>query len=182
MRKLNVILGALLLVLLIVHVVGGSFQLLGVLPGGKFSLQLAACVLAALCVLHALIGLKLTWESLRAVRQSGVFYFRGNKTFLASRLSGLALLLLIVTHVHQFWVSGGGPYRLHDFGVPQLMLQLLLVLALLVHVLANVRVALIGLGLGRLREYVPDALFVAAVLLLVAAGAVVAYYVRWNLT
>ena len=79
MRRWNARISAAILVLLVLHVIAGSFQLWGLLPGGKLWLTVLAWTMTALIGVHAVIGCILTAQTLRAVKRSGVQYFRENR-------------------------------------------------------------------------------------------------------
>lgn len=177
LRAINAVVSVAMLGLFVVHGVGNAFQMMGVgTPLSKaISYALVACV-----VVHLLIGVVLTADTLRAQRLAGVAYPARNKRFWAVRLSGFAVALLIVTHVLQFWRSDGGVVRLAPFLGPQLVVSILMVVAIAVHVLANVEPLMVSLGVGRPRERARDLLLVFAVALLLMAAGFVVYYLRWS--
>lgn len=180
MRKINAWLCLLIFLLLLVHAIAGGFQLMGVIPGGSQTLTAAAWILVGFLAVHTVIGVKLTIDTLRAVRKSGVSYGRENLLFWARRISGLAILVLLVTHLLIFAADSGGVYRLHLFAGAQLVTQILLVLAVLVHILTNIRPLFIAFGAGRLRVVMKDILFILSVILLFCGAAFLIYYLRWN--
>ena len=180
MRKWNAILGALILILFLIHAVAGGFQLYGVLPGGNAVLEKLSRALAAVLVIHVFIGAKLTWDSFRAGRKAGVSYLRENRLFWARRISGFAILLFLADHILLFVGKNKGPYRLELFEGPQLASSILLVAAIAVHVLTNLTPLLISLGIRGKRRFASDVLAVLSVLLLFAGAAFLVYYLRWN--
>ena len=177
MRKWNAILTAAIMVLFLLHAIFGAFQLFGVGPSALKAVAWAALVLV---VLHTLIGVKLTADSIEVWRRTGAGYFRQNKLFWARRVSGFAVMVLLVFHMTAFGYSNGGAYRLHWFTDFKLATQILLIVTLAVHVLMNVRPMLISFGVRGLKKYVGDILFVLSVLLLFMAAAFIVYYLRWN--
>ena len=177
MRRFNAILSALVLALFILHGVLGAFQLF---DAGTATMKGLAHGMLTLIAVHAVIGLKLTWDSLRVWRKTGAGYFRQNAIFWARRLSGLAILLLIGFHVTAFSYTVDGAFRLKPFGAFKLATQLLLVLAIAVHVITNVKPALIAFGVKKLRPRVADILFVLSAILIVMALAFIIYYLRWR--
>ena len=90
------------------------------------------------------------------------------------------MVVLIICHVALF-TSNGMVFRLNDFNEVQLVLSILLVLALLIHILANIRPLLISFGISGFRLYVKDILLVLAIISLLGAVAFVIYYLRWNI-
>lgn len=182
MRRWNARISAAILVLLVLHVIAGSFQLWGLLPGGKLWLTVLAWTMTALLGVHAVIGCILTAQTLRAVKRSGVQYFRENRLFWTRRLSGFALAVLLVTHLLIFSVKhSGDAVRLRYFGGVQLATQIMLAAAVAVHVLTNIKPLMLGLGMRRFREILGDILLILSVLLLLACAAMIVYYLRWSM-
>ncbi|MCR4672696.1 MAG: hypothetical protein K5637_05625 [Lachnospiraceae bacterium] len=181
MRKINGIIAHLSIVLFAVHAVAGAFQLSGIFPGGNTVLKILAYILVLLIFVHVAIGAVLTVRILRSMKKSGTSYFRENKLFWVRRISGFALFFIMIVHVYIFSGHGSGSaYRLHDYGVTELVLMLLMAAALAVHVIANVRPMLITLGIESLREYALDILIILALIVVFAAVGFVIYYFRWN--
>lgn len=180
MRKWNTLLSVCIMVLLVIHGIAGGFQLMGVIPGGNLILEKLSYLMLALIALHGLFGIILTVDSLRILKKAGKSYFRENSLFWARRISGFAVLLLTVFHLMLFLNLGDGAYRLRLFENPQLFSQLLLVAAIAVHVLTNIRPLTVALGAGGIRTYIRDILLILAVILLFGGAAFVIYYFRWN--
>lgn len=177
MRKWNGIITAAILILFLLHGIMGSFQLMGV---SGTALKGIARLSVALIAVHALLSLWLTAETVRAVRRTGAPYIRQNLLFWARRVSGFALLILLVFHMTAFSKGGSGAYRLKWFGDAKLAAQILLVLTLAVHIGSNVLPSLITFGVRGQREKAGHILFALSVLLLFMAAAFVLYYIRWN--
>ena len=177
MRKCNAILTAVILLLFLAHGVLGAFQMMGI---GSTVLKTLAWVSVILVAVHTVIGIKFTADTLRAWKKTGVSYFRENKLFWARRISGFAIMVLLVFHLTAFGHTVDGAYRLQWFTSFRLATQLLLVASIAVHVIANVKPMLISFGVKRFRQWVGDILFVLSVLLLFMAAAFVVYYLRWN--
>ncbi len=177
MRKWNAILTLLIFLLFLLHAVFGSLQMMG---AGNTAFKSLSWVAVGLIVVHTLIGLKLTWETLQAQRRTGVFYWKENKLFWARRISGLTILLLLFCHVTAFGYTKDGAYRLFWFTAGKLTVQLLLLLAVGVHILTNVKPLLIAFGQKSLRGWLVDILVVLSIFLLFMAAAFVVYYLRWN--
>ena len=180
MRKINAILGPLMIVLLLIHIISGAFQLYGLLPGGSVIRSVLSYILLLLVIVHTVIGLVLTAGTIRDCQKSGAPYFRNNKRFWIARFSGFALLFLIVWHMLVFAFPSGGEFRLHAFGWMQMAGHILLVLVLMLHLAVNIRPSFIALGISA-RRYIKDILIVLSVIMLVCAAAFVVYYLRWNI-
>ena len=177
MRKWNAILTAAIMVLFLLHAILGGFQLLGV---GSTALKGVAWAATALILAHTVIGVKLTADSIKVWKKTGVGYFKENKLFWARRISGFAIMVLLFFHLTAFGTDAGGAYRLRRFTDFKLATQLLLVAAIATHVITNAKPMLISFGVKRLKPYVNDILFVLSILMLFMAGAFVVYYLRWN--
>ena len=180
MRKWNAFISAGIIVLLLIHGIAGSYQLLGLLPGGNTTLEVLAWAMAGLIALHMILGIKLTYDTLAACRRSGAPYFRRNLGFWTKRISGFAIILFVILHLLVFADTGSGLFRLHLFAGKELAASILLVISLLVHVLTNLKPLAISFGAGGFYRFLRDALFVLAVVLLACAAAFVFYYLRWN--
>jgi hypothetical protein len=169
-----------LMVLVLLHGIAGGFQLMGLIPGGSSLLEVLAWAMLVLLAVHIVIGVVLTARTLRASAKAGAAYVRENTLFWIRRLSGFALAMLLLLHLLIFVRTGTGVFRLHDFGTQELLGQLLLLAALAVHLLCDVKPLAIALGLHSGRGYGRDMLLILAVVLAFCALAFVIYYLRWN--
>ncbi len=182
MRKWNAVISMLIVVLFFVHAVAGGFNLIGIIPGGNPIFTALSYLLLGLVVMHVLIGIKLTIDTVLAKRRAGVFYYKENKMFLARRISGFAIFLLMISHILIFMGNEeAGSFRLNYFGKLQLVAQLLLVLSIAVHIISNIKPVLIAFGIRSLKEYAADIIIIISVLLLFMGLAFCLYYVRWKI-
>ena len=177
MRKWNAVLTGAILTLFLVHAILGSFQLLGV---GSTAVKVVAWIAVGLIALHTVIGVKLTADTLKVRKRTGVGYFRQNTLFWARRISGFAVMVLLAFHLTAFGDNSGAQYRLQWFDTAKLLTQLLLIASLALHLLSNVRPMLISFGIRSLRERVGDILFILSTVMLFLAAAFIVYYIRWN--
>ena len=177
MRKFNAILTAVILALFLIHAILGSFQLIGV---GSTAVKAIARFSAALIVVHTVIGVKYTADTLRVRKKTGVSYFKENQLFWARRISGFVIFALLFFHLTAFGTGSGGAYRLQWFNTAKLTTQLLLVAAIALHVITNVKPMLISFGIRALKPRAGDILVILSVLLLFFAAAFIVYYLRWN--
>lgn len=177
LRAINAVLSAVMLALFLVHGIGNAFQMMGV--GTPLSKAISHTLLACVAV-HAVIGVVLTVDTLRAQRAAGASYPRQNLRFWAVRLSGLAVALFIAAHVLIFLRPEGAAIRLAPFLEPQLVLSMLLVVSLAVHVLSNMEPLMVSLGIPLPHARAVDFIFALAVLLALMAVAFVVYYLRWS--
>ena len=168
-----------MIVLLLIHGIWGAFQLTSIVPGGSVIRRILSYVMVAAVAIHAVIGIKLTVETLLAIRKSGASYWKGNELFWVRRISGFALIVLIIYHMFVFITPAGEVFRLTTFGGLQLAGHLLLVVTLLIHLAVNIRPLSIALGITK-KKYIQDIAVILSILMLVFAAAFVFYYLRWN--
>jgi succinate dehydrogenase hydrophobic anchor subunit len=179
MRKINSVISAIILILFLVHSVMGGFQLMGIISGGNAFMQFAAYVMAVLIFVHLVIGIKLTADTLKAEKKSGVSYSKANKFFWIRRISGFLIMLFVLFHVMIFVNIGDGAYRLKLFAFPELFTQICLVLSVAVHVISNVKPLEIAIGIRAGKSAAGDIIFVITALLLFSAAGFVIYFLRW---
>ena len=151
-----------------------------IIPGGNEMMKNLSYFMLFLIGVHIIIGIKLTIDSIIIGRKSGKFYFRENAVFWTRRITGIAMILLVICHVLLF-TSNGEVFRLNDFNEVQLIFSIFLVFTLLVHILANIRPLLISFGISGFRLYVKDILLILAIISLFGVFAFVIYYLRWNI-
>lgn len=180
MRRLNAIVSLLLIILFLIHTIAGSFQLMRIIPGGNELMKDLSYFMLFLIGVHVIIGIKLTLDSVKVGIKSGKFYFRENAVFWIRRITGFAMIMLIICHVLLF-TSNGEIFRLNDFNEVQLVFSILLVFTLIIHILANIRPLLISFGISGFRLYIKDILLVLAIISLFGAFAFMIYYFRWDI-
>lgn len=185
MRKWNAMISAAILILFLVHAIAGIFELAGLVPGGSTILTACTYIMVVLLVMHVAIGIKLTADTFKAQKAApggtpANRYLRENSLFWTRRISGVVLMVMLVFHGVIMSGKSGAAYRLNLFEGPQLAASILLVLALAVHILSNIRPLYIAFGIRRGRIILRDVLFVLAVVLAAACAAFIIYYLRWN--
>lgn len=162
--------------------VSGILQMTGVISGGNQVMKVLACIMAGFVILHILFGIRLTIETMFALHRAGKSYFKDNLEFWIRRISGFALVLLILYHVIIFTGESGEVFRLNMFGWLQLAGSLLLVIALFVHICSNIKPLLTSFGIAGRKVYVRDIMLILAIICAVCAIAFIVYYMRWNIT
>lgn len=90
-----------------IHGIMGSFMLNGV---GSSAGKLLAWIGVGILVVHTVIGVILTVQSLQTAKQSGKMYLKQNAIFWARRASGLAILILLFFHIGLFGKVQNGTY------------------------------------------------------------------------
>ena len=180
MRKVNAILTGAIMILFLIHMVAGILILLGWMAGGAVILSWISHLMEGLIAVHAVIGVKLTADSLLACKKAGVSYFKENKVFWARRISGFLIMVLIFFHIFAFTGVSADHYRLPNFDLFKLITQILLVLSIAFHIITNTKPLLIACGIKKLKPKVNDIVFWASILLLFMAVAFIIYYIRWS--
>ena len=180
MRRWNARIGALLLILILVHMVTGAFQLMGILKGGLPVRKALSLAMAALLLVHIILGIIMTKQSLIIRKTERLHYDKQNVRFWLVRISGVVMIFLVIFHIWFFAGNGSKVLRLRPFEGGALAAGLLLVLSLLFHILLNVRPMFTSLVIEKLRKFVKDTFFILLIVILVAAAGFVIYYLRWN--
>ena len=157
-----------------IHGIMGSFMLNGV---GSSAGKLLAWIGVGILVVHTVIGVILTVQSLQTAKQSGKMYLKQNAIFWAS---GMAILILLLFHIGLFGKEQNGTYILFPFTTVKMVTQLLFVAAIFVHIFINIRPLLVSLGIISYKERRSDIYLILSVLLLFIAGAVILYYIGWQ--
>ena len=179
MRKVNSILGPLIIILLLIHAISGAFQLTSIIAGGSTIREILSYVMAAAVALHMFIGFKLTADTCLACRKSGASVFRGNGPFWIRRISGFALIIFIIYHMCVFMSADGEVFRLASFGGLQLAAHILLTIALAIHLIMNIKPLFMALGIAN-RKFIIDIMIILSIIMLLCAAAFIIYYLRWN--
>ena len=180
MRKVNAILGIFILAAFLCHAVIGAGEMTGLIDGGNMIGKVAAHAMVTALFLHIIIGVKLTADTLIAIKRSGANYFKDNLLFWTRRISGFAMIFFIIAHYLVFiGDNSSGVYRLNEFGVTELVMAILLIVSLLIHIITNIRPLMLALGSSKGHRKIAAAVFTASVILLLLGGAFVVYFIRW---
>ena len=99
MRKWNTILSVLMLLIFMIHGIMGSFMLNGV---GSSAGKLLAWIGVGILVVHTVIGVILTVQSLQTAKQSGKMYLKQNAIFFVA-----AIFVHIFINIRPLLVSLG---------------------------------------------------------------------------
>ena len=179
MRRLNAIITMLIMVLFLVHMIWGGLLLIGAASTGGIFLVISKAMVI-LIILHVIIAVKLTMDTIKACRISGVSYWRENKLFWLRRISGIAVMILMLAHIFIFMGRNvDGVFVLNVFNVMALISQLLLVISLLIHIATNINPLRIALGLRDEGGFRTDMILILLILLVLAGISFVVYFIRW---
>lgn len=176
MRRVNIFLVIGIILSFLFHSLSGSIRLFGADAGSP---KITAYICLAFAGLHFIITTILTVRTLTAIHKSGKSYFRENKLFWTRRITGFVLIIPLLMHLLIFSGTGDEAYRLVFFHSGRLISQILLIAALALHILTNIRPALIGLGIKAGRLLSADICFVLSAVLLLCCCAFCVYYLRW---
>ena len=176
LRKINMFITIAILILFTDHLIAGSLGLLG---ADILINKIIARALVVLIVIHVGIASYLTYETLYATKRSGAGYFKENKEFWLRRLSGIVLIIPVIFHLVIFMNVTPEVYRLKAFTTARLISQIIMVLALAIHIMSNIKPLMIGSGIRSYKISMVDVLLILSGLLLLAGIAFVIYYLRW---
>ena len=178
MRKINGVIAVAILVMFIVHGIFGALNMMDIAP---IIVKILSHTMLVLICVHALISIILTVQSVRTAVKTHAPYLRRNYLFWARRLSGALIIILVFFHMTAFGKVEGGVFRLYPFDINRLIVQMLFLLSVAVHIITNVKPALITFGVKRLKPKSGGILFfISAALLFMAAGFII-YFIRWQL-
>ena len=178
MRKINGIIAVAVLIMFIVHGIFGALNMMDIAP---IIVKILSHIMLTLICVHALISIQLTVKAVRTAAETHAPYLRKNYSFWARRLSGALILILVFFHMTAFGKVEGGVFRLYPFDINRLIVQMLFLLSVAVHIITNVKPALITFGVKRLKPKSGGILFfISAALLFMAAGFII-YFIRWQL-
>jgi succinate dehydrogenase/fumarate reductase cytochrome b subunit len=180
MRKVNAITSMAIIMLFLIHGIAGAFQMMGFISGGSSVLKILTWIMMVMVIMHIIIGIILTMQTFRVSQKSGVSYHKENALFWIRRISGFILMLLILLHLLVFMQTGSGFFRLGYFGIPQLIGQIIMLFALAIHLLCNIKSLAIALGIYGGKGYGRDIVLILSIVLIFCTVAFVVYYLRWN--
>ncbi|MDO4615096.1 MAG: hypothetical protein Q4B15_05645 [Lachnospiraceae bacterium] len=179
-RRINGLITGVIILLAVIHIVSGIFQLMGLMPGGKKWLEILSLLMLGAVTVHAVLGVILTAITLKVTKSTKTSYPHENRMFWTRRISGFAMTIFIAAHLVIFMTPDGQNFRLHAFGGMELFVSLGLVFSLLIHLLCNLKPLLISFGAVRMRKLLADMIWIAGIVLLAAAAGFIVYYLRWN--
>lgn len=176
MRKLNIIIVISLIIIFLIHPIQSAFLLLGFTEKDWNTL---AWIGVGLVLIHALIGIYLSADTLKTLWKGQKNYFQGNGRFWLSRISGFLILILMVFHFNAYGEMEDGKYVVFPFTDIKLFFQLGLLLALFIHLFVNVKPLLISLGItdrGKIRKLI---FIILTLVLIFVSIAVLYYFFKW---
>lgn len=177
MRKWNNILTRIIILLFLLHGLMGSLLLLGF---STISCTYLSWILFALVLLHGIIGMVSTVTAIKSGKKSGSWYFGQNIAFWTKRISGIAIMLLLIFHITAYTTTVNGQFFLKEFTLVRLFSQLLFILAIFIHLAVSIKSMLIARGIIKFKERTIDWMLVLSVMMLFFTVAVISYYIQWQ--
>ncbi len=178
MRRFNIILTELAILLVVAHAFMASIQVLGISTISIYTLPYA---LLAVVLVHAILSIGLTARAIRSGRASGHWYARQNAGFWTMRISGVAILIFLLFHVFNYMDIVNGVFYMREFQLGNLLMQLAFMAAIIAHVGVGVKSLLIARGTRHYKERTDDVLLALSVIALLLIVAVIAYFIQWQL-
>lgn len=178
LRIINGVLAVAVLVMFVIHGIFGALNMMDIAP---IIVKMLSHTMLVLIGVHALISIVLTVQAVRAAAKTHAPYLRRNYSFWARRLSGALILILVFFHMTAFGRVEGGVFKLYPFDINRLIVQLLFLLGIAVHIITNVKPALITFGIKKLKPKSGGMLFFISVALLFMAAGFIIYFIRWQL-
>lgn len=178
MRKWNNILARVIIILFLLHALMGSLMLLGL--STIFFLPLSVTLLIAV-VVHGILGIMATLSAVTSGKESRHWYLKQNAAFWTKRISGIAIMLLLIFHVTAYTTSVNGRFFLKEFTLYRMLSQVLFILAIFIHLAVSIKSMLIAKGTVKFKERTIDWMLVLSVMMFFFTIAVIIYYIQWQM-
>ncbi len=178
MRKINNILARIIIIIFLLHAFMGSLLLLEL---SSVSLHKLSRILVVLVIVHGILGIIATIASVRSGAISGRWYLKQNAAFWTKRISGAAIMLLLIFHVTAFTTSVNGKFFLKEFTLCSMLLQLVFILSIFIHLAVSIKPMLIAKGVLKYKERAFDWMLVLSVMTLAFILSVIAYFIKWQM-
>lgn len=177
MRKWNNILSRIIIFLFLLHALMGSLMLLGL---STISFKILSYILLFAVILHGILGIVSTFTAVKTGSKSK-WYFKQNAAFWTKRISGIAILFLLIFHVTAYTTSVDGRFFLKEFTFLKIAEQILLILAIFIHLAVSIKSMLIAKGIVKFKEKTFDWMLILSVMTLLFVISVVSYYIQWRI-
>ena len=177
MRKWNNILARVIIMLFLLHALMGSLMLLGL---SNISFKPLSWLLLAAVIVHGVLGSLATVQAVKGGKESGKWYLRQNAAYWTKRFSGLTILILLCFHISAYTTAIGDVFFLKEFTAGRMIAQLLLILAIFIHLAVSVKSMLIAKGVVKFEERTADWMLVLSLMMLFFTAAVVIYFIQWQ--
>ena len=178
MRKWNNILARIIIILFLLHALMGSLMLLGLSTISFLPLSL---ILLVAVIIHGILGIISTLSAVVSGKKSGHWYLKQNAAFWTKRISGIAILLLLVFHVTAYTTNVDGRFFLKEFTLCRMLSQILFILAIFIHLAVSIKSMLIAKGTIKYKEKTTDWMLVLSIMMLFFTVAVIIYYIQWQM-
>ncbi len=179
MRKINAIITAAIIIVFIFHGGLGSFMMAGITEQGDRIVAWLGCLLI---IIHTVIGFIITGRTIKSGIKSKKWYLNQNKEFWIRRISGLIIFAIMFIHFSSFRkMDDNNIYQLTKFLADNMIVQLIFLISIFIHLSTNIRPMLISMGIvinSRIKKILMP---LSVVILVLFCGAVIFYYIRWNI-
>lgn len=171
MKKINTIISLFLTFFVIIHGVLASLLMLGIM---KKPLPIPAFICLGLFVIHIILSIILTLSTVKKAKSSGDVSGIKNKMFIVRRLSGVIMILLLISHLFTYLRPFTG-----TFPITQLILLLLLIISLVIHIVTNIKPLMESLGLENAKVInILSSILVTVILIFTCIASVIAF-LKW---
>lgn len=177
MRKWNNRLARIIIILFLLHAFMGSLILLGF---STVSFVWLSWILFTAVIIHGSLGILSTISALKIGRKTKNWYLRKNASFWTKRISGLAIMLLLIFHITAYTTNVNGHFFLKEFTVWRMLAQILLIAAIFIHLAVSIKSMLIAKGTVKFKERTMDWMLVLSILMLFFAVTVIVYFIQWQ--
>ncbi|MDR0912740.1 MAG: hypothetical protein LBM96_09110 [Methanobrevibacter sp.] len=178
LRKFNIILSIVLILVVLLHGTIGSLILSNVLT--YVDMKIISWLAVVLLVIHTILGIIFTKDAIVSVKGEGKWYLKQNSLFWTRRISGILIIVLLFFHISLFGGMINGQYVLYEFNIIRLIAQILLIVALFVHIFVNVEPMLSSLGIIKYKERKRDIFLILSIFLLIFTIATILYFIAWQ--
>ncbi len=179
MRKWNGRLARLIIALLLLHAMVGSFALLGL---STVYIKPLAYLLAAAVMAHAVLGGISTVSALKSGARGARWHLKVNSVFWIKRVTGVAILLMAFYHFGVYTGTENGEFVLKEFTAFKMLTQIIFVLVIFIHIFVSVKGMLVAGGVVKFKERMWDWILVLSVFMLFFCIAIVGYFITWKVT
>ncbi|WP_409200330.1 pilus assembly protein PilX [Methanobrevibacter sp. DSM 116169] len=176
LKKLNLFISIILIILVLIHGIVGSTILLRVF---YIDLKDISWLAFDLILIHTVFGIIFTILPILSRKNNEKLYLKENRLFWIRRISGLLMLVLLCFHFYLFGGMENGQYVLYEFNIISLIIQILLTITLFVHIISNIRPMLNSLGIINYKKKNKRIFLILLIFFILFTISAVFYYISW---
>ncbi len=179
MRRINALVTAAIIIVFITHGILGSFMMTGIIEKASGILPWLGCFLI---IIHTVIGFIIMGRTIKSGCTSKKWYLKQNKEFWIRRISGLIIFIIMFMHFSSFrQPDNNNIFQLTKFSSDNMTVHLIFFTSIFIHLFSNIRPMLVSMGIAINSKINKVLIFISLVLLVLFCGAVIFYYIRWNI-